>query len=62
MPRTCILSGLPVNLGEPLPYGWDSWRVPQRMLGLVEGGGLPTVAELVKKWEEGQEEEKEEQG
>ena len=32
------------------------------MLGLVEGGGLPTVAELVKKWEEGQEEEEEEQG
>ena len=31
------------------------------MLGLVEGGGLPTVAELVKKWEEGEEEE-EEQG
>ena len=31
------------------------------MLGLVEGGGLPTVAELKKKWEEGEEEE-EEQG
>ena len=33
------------------------------MLGLVEGGGLPTVAELVKKYEEeGEEEEEEEQG
>ena len=31
------------------------------MLGLVEGGGLPTVAELVKKLEEGQEEEEEEE-
>ena len=63
VPGTCVPSGLPVNLGEPLPYVWDSRRVPQRMLGLVEGGGLPTVAELVKKWEEGQEEEgQEEQG
>ena len=32
-----------------------------RMLGLVEGGGLPTVAELKKKWEEGQEDEEEEE-
>ena len=32
------------------------------MLGLVEGGGLPTVAELVKKYEEEGEEEEEEQG
>ena len=61
MPRTCIPSVLHVNLGEPLPYGWDSRRVPQRMLGLVEGGVLPTVAELAKKWEEGQEEEEEEE-
>ena len=59
MPETCVLSGLPVDLEEPLPFGWDSRQVPQRMLGLVEGGGLPTVAELVKKWEEGQEKEEE---
>ena len=44
-----------------MPYGWDSRRVLQRMLGLVEGGGLPTVAELKKKWEEGEEEEEEEE-
>ena len=62
MPRTCVPSGLPVNLEEPLPFEWDSQWVPHRMLGLVEGGGLPTVAELVKKWEGGQEEEEEEQG
>ena len=61
MPRTCVPNGLPVDLGKPLPYGWDSQWVPQRMLGLVEGGGLPMVAELKKKWEEGEEEE-EEQG
>ena len=61
MPRTCIPSGLPINLGLPLPYGRDSWQVPQKMLGLVEERGLPTVAELVKKYEEEGEEE-EEQG
>ena len=61
MPGTCIPSGLPVNLEEPLPFEWDTRRVPQKMLGLVEGGGLPTVAELVKKLEEGQEEEEEEE-
>ena len=61
MSGTCILSGLPINLEEPLPFEWDSWRVPKRMLGLVEGGGLPTVEELVKQLEEGQEEEEEQQ-
>ena len=61
MPWTCVPSRLPINLGEPLPYGWDFQRVLQRMLGLVEGGGLPTVAELVKKWEEEGEEEQGEQ-
>ena len=61
MPGTCVPSRLPVNLEEPLPFEWNSRRVPHQMLGLVEGGGLSTVAELVKKWEEGQEEE-EEQG
>ena len=61
MPGMCILSALPVNLGVPLPYGRDNRRVLKKMLGLVEGGGLPTVAELVKKYEEEGEEE-EEQG
>ena len=62
MPGMCIPNGLPIDLGVPLPYGRDSRRVQQKMLGLVEGGGLPTVAELVKKWEEEGEEEEEEQG
>ena len=61
VPGTCVLSALPVNLGVPLSYGRDSRRVPKKMLGLMEGGGLPMVAELVKKYEEGEEEE-EEQG
>ena len=61
MPGTCVLSGLPTDLEEPLPFEWDSWWVPKRMLGLVEVGGLPTVEELVKKLEEGQEEEEEEE-
>ena len=34
----------------------------KKKLGLVEGGGLPTVAELVKKYKEEGEEEEEEQG
>ena len=61
VPGACIPNGLPINLEEPLPFEWDTRRVPKRMLGLVEGGGLPTVAELVKKLEEGQEEEEEEE-
>ena len=44
-----------------MPFEWDTGWVPKKMLGLVEGGGLPTVEELVKKLDEGQEEEEEEQ-
>ena len=52
------------------PLTWGALAIWQglpagaaEMLGLVEGGGLPTVAELVKKYEEeGEEEEEEEQG
>ena len=44
-----------------MPFEWDTRWVPHRMLGLVEGGGLPMVAELVKKLEEGQEEEEEQE-
>ena len=61
MPGTCVPSGLPIHLEEPLPFEWDTGRVPKKMLGLVEGGGLPTVEELLKKLDEGQEEEEEEQ-
>ena len=61
MPGMCILNALPIDLGMPLPYGRDTRRVPKKMLGLVEGGGLPMVAELVKKYEEEGEEEEEEE-
>ena len=61
MPGACILSRLPVALEEPLPFEWDDGRVPKKMRGLVEGGGQPTVEELLKKLDEGQEEEEEEQ-
>ena len=61
MPRACIPSGLPVALEEPLPLEWDDRRVRKKMRELVEGGGQPTVEELLKKLDEGQEEEEEEQ-
>ena len=35
--------------------GWDTRWVPKEMLGLVEGGGLRTVAELVREYEEEEE-------
>ena len=61
MPGACVPSGLPVALEEPLPVEWDNGWVPKKMRGLVEGGGQPTVEELPKKLDEGQEEEEEEE-
>ena len=61
MPGACIPSGLPVALQAPLAFELDDERVPKTMRELVEGGGQPTVEELLKKWDEGQEEEEEEQ-
>ena len=52
VPGTCIPNALPVNYGVPLPYGRDTRWVPKEMLGLVEGGGLCTVAELVRVYKE----------
>ena len=57
VPGTCILNALPVNYGMSVPWGWDSRHVPKEMLGLMEGGGLPTVEELL-----GENKENEEQG
>ena len=56
VPGTCIPNALPNNYGVPLPWGRDSRCVPKEMLGLMEGGGLPMVAELLG------EDEEEEQG
>ena len=61
MPGACIPSGLPVTLEAPLPFELDNERVPKMIRELVEGGGQPMVEELLKKWDEGQEEEEEEQ-
>ena len=61
MPGACIPSGLPVALQAPLPFELDNEQVPKMMRELVEGGGQPTVEELLKKWDEGQEEEEEEE-
>ena len=57
VPGTCIPNALTINCGVPLPWGQDARRVPKEMLGLMEGGGLPTVAELLRK-----DKEEEEQG
>ena len=59
MPGMCIPNEFPVNYGVLLPYGRDTRWVPKKMLGLVKGGGLPTVEELVRKYEEEGEEEEE---
>ena len=61
MPGACIPSGLPVSLGMPRPLCRnDSW-VPKDMWELMEGGGEPTVEELLRKWDEEREEEEEEE-
>ena len=61
MPGACILSGLPVTLQAPQLFDLDNEWVLKTMRELVEGGGQPTVEELLKKWDEGQEEEEEEE-
>ena len=53
----CIRNALPINYGVSLPWGWDSRCVPKEMVGLMEGGGLPMVEELL-----GEDKEEEEQG
>ena len=66
MPGACIPSGLPVSLETPWPFELEHGRVPKDMRELMEGGGEPTVEELLRKWdgeweEEEEEEEEEEQ-
>ena len=61
MPGACVLSGLPITLEAPRPFDLDDGRVPKMMRELVEGGGEPTVDELLKKWDKGREEEEEEE-
>ena len=61
MPGACILNGLPVALEAPRPFDLDDGQVWKTMRELVKGGGEPTVDELLKKWDEGREEEEEEE-
>ena len=56
MPRTCVPNALPIDYRVSLPWGWDFRRMPKEMVGLMEGGGLPTVEDLL-----GEDEEEEEQ-
>ena len=53
MPGACVPSGLPVALQAPQLFDLDDERVPKMMRELMEGGGQPTVEELLKKWDEG---------
>ena len=57
VPGTCIPNALPVDYWVPLPFGRDTRCIPKEALSLVEGGGLSTVAELVRKYEEEEEEQ-----
>ena len=45
----------------PELFDLDDGGVPKEMRELMEGGGQPTVEELLEKWDEGREEEDEEQ-
>ena len=51
MPGTCVPSGLPVSLEAARPLGRNDGRVPKDMWELMEGGGEPTVEELLRKWD-----------
>ena len=53
----CIQNALPINYGMSVAWDRDLRCVLKEMLGLMEGGGLPTVEELL-----GEDEEEEEQG
>ena len=50
------MSTLPIDDGESVPWALDRQHVRDELLGLLEGGGVPTVEQLV------EEEEDEEQG
>ena len=56
MPGEWLLSTLPINWGVSVPWDWDPPRVLKELLGLLQGGGLPTVEQLL------EEDEEEEQG
>ena len=57
MPGSCIPNALPINYKMSMPWDWDLQHMLKELLGLMEGGGLPTVEELL-----GEDKEEEEQG
>ena len=57
VPGSCILNALPINYGMTVAWDRELQCGPKELLGLVEGGGLPMVEELL-----GEDEEEEEQG
>ena len=56
VPRECVTSALPIDDGMSVPWAPDPRCVPNELLGLLEGGGVPAVELLV------EENEEEEQG
>ena len=48
------MSALPINYGMSVPCDQDPRCMPKELLGLLEGGGVPTMEQLV---EEDKEEE-----
>ena len=59
MPGSCIPNVLPIEYGISVAWNRDLRCMPKEMLHLMEGGGLPTVEELL--WEDKEEEEQGEQ-
>ena len=47
VPRECITSTLPIDYGMSVPWDRDPRCVPKELLGLLEGGGVPTVEQLL---------------
>ena len=52
LPGECAMSTLPIDDGESVPWALDRQHVRDELLGLLEGGGVPTVEQLVEEDEE----------
>ena len=58
MPGECIMSTLPIDYRMSVPWALDPRHVPNKLLGLLEGGGVPVVEQLLeedKEKEQGEE-------
>ena len=56
VPGGCITSALPIDDGMSILWAPDCRRVEGTLLGLLEGGGVPTVELLEEEEEEEQRE------